>query len=61
MEVQQDVLDTSRMLNINLSNEVDQLKVQLLAIPTAGPGAGHTMAHLEPKLSKVLLDPGTFY
>ena len=60
MEAQQDVLDTSRMLNINLSNEVDQLKAQLLAIPMAGPSAGHHAAPSEPKLSKVLSDPGTF-
>ena len=32
MEAQQDVLDVSRILNINLSNKVDQLKAQLLAI-----------------------------
>ena len=50
----------SRMLNINLSNEVDQLKAQLLAIPMARPSVGHAIAPSEPKLSKVLSDPGTF-
>ena len=60
MEAQQDALDVSRMLNIKLSNEVDQLKAQLLAIPMTGPSVGHAAAHSEPKLLKVLSDPGTF-
>ena len=37
MEAQQDALDTTRILNINLSQEVDQLKAQLLAIQTGRP------------------------
>ena len=40
MEAQQDALDTTRILNLNLSQEVDQLKAQLLAILTGGPSAG---------------------
>ena len=37
MEAQEDALDTTRILNINLSQEVDQLKAQLLAIQTGRP------------------------
>ena len=59
MEAQQDALDATRILNINLSQEVDQLKMQLLAIPTSGPTAG-TRAPSEPKLSKIFSDPGNF-
>ena len=59
METQQDVLDTSRILNLNLSQEVDQLKAQLLAIPAGGPSTG-TRVPSEPKLSKIFLDPGNF-
>ena len=57
MEAQQDALDATRILNINLSQEVDQLKAQLLAIPTSGPS---TRAPSEPKLSKIFSDPGNF-
>ena len=59
MEAQQDVLDATRILNLNLSQEVDQLKAQLLAIPAGGPSTG-SRAPLEPKLSKIFLDPGNF-
>ena len=59
MEAQQDALDATRILNINLSQEVDQLKVQLLAIPMDGPSTG-TRAPSEPKLSKIFSDPGNF-
>ena len=59
MEAQQDALDATRILNINLSQEVDQLKAQLLAIPTSGPSAG-TRGSSEPKLSKIFSDPGNF-
>ena len=59
MEAQQDALDATRILNINLSQEVDQLKAQLLAIPSSGPSAG-TRAPPEPKLSKIFSDPGNF-
>ena len=59
MEAQQDALDATRILNINLSQEVDQLKAQLLAIPTSGPSTG-TRAPSEPKLSKIFSDPGNF-
>ena len=59
MEAQQDALDTTRILNINLSQEVDQLKAQLLAIPLGGPSTG-TRAPSEPKLSKIFPDPGNF-
>ena len=59
MEAQQDALDTTRILNINLSQEVDQLKAQLLAIPASGPSAGER-APSEPKLSKIFSDPGNF-
>ena len=57
MEAQQDVIDATRMLNLNLSQEVDQLKAQLLVIPTGGPSTG-TRAPSEPKLSKIFSDPG---
>ena len=59
MEAQQDALDVTRILNINLSHEVDQLKVQLLAILTGRPSTG-TRAPSEPKLSKIFSDPGNF-
>ena len=59
MEAQQDALDATRILNINLSQEVDQLKAQLLAIPASGPSTG-TRAPSEPKLSKIFSDPGNF-
>ena len=59
MEAQQDALDATRILNINLSQEVDQLKVQLLAILTGGPSTG-TRAPSEPKLSKIFSDLGNF-
>ena len=59
MEAQQDALDATRILNINLSQEVDQLKAQLLAMPSTGLSAG-TRAPSEPKLSKILSDPGNF-
>ena len=59
MEAQQDALDATRILNINLSQEVDQLKAQLLAIPASGPSAG-TRAPSKPKLSKIFSDPGNF-
>ena len=59
MEAQQDVLDASRILNLNLSQEVDQLKAQLLAIPAGGPSTG-TRAPSEPKLSKIFSDPRNF-
>ena len=59
MEAQQDALDATRILNINLSQEVNQLKAQLLAIPSSGPSAG-TRAPSEPKLSKIFSDPGNF-
>ena len=59
MEAQQDALDATRILNINLSQEVDQLKAQLLAIPTGGPSAA-TRAPSKPKLSKIFSDPGNF-
>ena len=36
MEAQQDALDATRILNINLSQEVDQLKAQLLAVGNPG-------------------------
>ena len=60
MEAQQNALNASWMLNINLSDEVNQLKAWLLAIPRAGPGVGHTAAHSEPKLLKGLSDPSIF-
>ena len=59
MEAQQDVLDATKMLNINLSQEVDQLKAQLLPILAGGLSTG-TRAPSEPKLSKIFLDPGNF-
>ena len=59
MEAQQDALDMTRILNINLSQEVDQLKAQLLAIPARGPSTG-TRAPLEPRLTKIFSDPGNF-
>ena len=59
MEAQQNVLHTTKILNINLSQEVDQLKAQLLAIPTSGPSTG-TRTPSEPKLSKIFSDPGNF-
>ena len=59
MEAQQDALDATRMLNLNLSQEVDQLKAQLLAMPTGGPSTG-MRAPSEPKLSKIFSDPGNF-
>ena len=59
MEAQQDALDATRILNINLSQEVNQLKAQLLVIPTSGPSAG-TRGSSEPKLSKIFSDPGNF-
>ena len=59
MEAQQDALDATRILNINLSQEVDQLKGQLLAMPISRPSAG-TRAPSEPKLSKIFSDPGNF-
>ena len=59
MEAQQDALDTSRILNLNLSQEVDQLKAQLLAIPAGRPSTG-TRAPSEPKLSKIFSDPRNF-
>ena len=59
MEAQQDALDASRILNLNLSQEVDQLKAQVLATPAGGPSTG-TRAPSEPKLSKIFSDPGNF-
>ena len=59
MEAQQDALDATRILNINLSQEVNQLKAQLLAIPSGGPSIG-TRAPSEPKLSKIFSNPGNF-
>ena len=59
MEAQQDTLDASRILNMNLSHEVDQLKAQLLAIPAGRPSTG-TRAPSEPKLSKIFSNPGNF-
>ena len=59
MEAQQDSLDATRILNINLSQEVNQLKAQLLAIPISGLSTG-TRAPSEPKLSKIFSDPGNF-
>ena len=59
MEAQQDALDASRILNLNLLQEVDQLKAQLLAILTGRPSTG-TRAPSEPKLSKIFSDPGNF-
>ena len=59
VEAQQDALDATRVLNLNLSQEVDQLKVQILAIPAGGPSTG-TRAPSEPKLSKIFSDPGNF-
>ena len=59
MEAQQDALDATRILNINLSQEVDQLKAQLLVIPSSGPSAG-TRAPSEPNLSKIFSDPRNF-
>ena len=52
MEAQQDALDATRILNLNLSQEVNQLKAQLLAIPAGGPSTG-TRVPSEPKLSKI--------
>ena len=59
MEAQQDVLDATRMLNLNLSQEVGQPKAHLLAILAGGPSTG-TRAPSEPKLSKIFSDPGNF-
>ena len=59
MEAQQDVLDATRILNLNLSQEVDQLKAQLLAILAGGLSTG-TRAPSEPKLSKIFSDPRNF-
>ena len=59
MEAQQDVLDATRVINLKLSQEVDQLKAQLLAIPAGGPSTG-TRAASEPKLSKIFSNPGNF-
>ena len=59
MEAQQDTLDMSRLLNINLMNRADQMKAQLLAMPASRPSAG-TRAPAEPKLSKIFSDPGNF-
>ena len=59
MEAQQDALDMSRLLNINLTNKVDQLKAQLLAILPAGSSAG-PRAPTKPKISNILSDPSTF-
>ena len=59
MEAQQDALDATRILNINLLQEVNQLKAQLLAIPTGGPST-RPRAPSEPKLSKIFSDPGNF-
>ena len=59
MEAQQDGLGATRILNINLSQEVEQLKAQLLAIPTSGLSTG-IRASSEPKLSKIFSDPGNF-
>ena len=60
MEAQQDVLDTSRLLNINRSHKMDQLKAQLLAILAGGPAQGLARALSEPKLSKIFSDPRNF-
>ena len=59
MEAQQDALDATRILNLNLSQEVDQPKVQLLAILAGRPSTG-TRVPSEPKLSKIFSDPGNF-
>ena len=59
LEAQQDVLDVSRILNLNLSQEVNQLKAQLLAIQAGGQSTG-TRALLKPKLSKIFSDPRNF-
>ena len=59
MKAQQDMLDMSRLLNINLMNGADQMKAQLLAMLASGPSAG-TRAPAEPKLSKIFSDPGNF-
>ena len=59
MEAQQDALDATRILNINLTQEVDQLKAQLLVIPTSSPSTG-TRAPSEPQLSKIFSNPGNF-
>ena len=56
MEAQQDALDATRILNLNLAQEVDQLKAQLLEIPASGPSTG-TRAPSEPILSKIFSDP----
>ena len=56
MEAQQDALDATRILNVNLSQEVDQLKAQLLAIP-AGRSSTGRRAPSEPKCQRRDLPP----
>ena len=60
MEQQQTDLHNARLLALNLSAEVDQMRVQLLAMPTTAPGGPAGAAPAQPRLSKIFSDPGNF-
>ena len=60
MEQQQTDLHNARLLALNLSVEVDQMRAQLLAMPAAVPAGPVGVAPVQPRLSKIFSDPGNF-
>ena len=60
MEQQQTDLHNARLLALNLSAEVDQMRAQLLAMPAAAPAGPAGVAPAQPRLSKIFSDPGNF-
>ena len=60
MEQQQTDLHNARLLALNLSVEVDQMRAQLLAMPAAAPAGPAGVAPVQPRLSKILSDPRNF-
>ena len=60
MEQQQTDLHNARLLALNLSAEVDQMRAQLLAMPAPAPAGPAGAAPAQPRLSKIFSDPGNF-
>ena len=50
MEQQQIDLHNARLLALNLSTEVDQMRAQLLAMPAAAPAGPAGVAPVQPRL-----------
>ena len=53
-------LHNTRLLALNLSVEIDQMRVQLLAMPAAAPVGPAGVAPAQARLSKIFSDPRNF-